>query len=216
MCTKTKGIVNYIYYICIYNKFMNMNIINDEINKFNKTRKHQHRMSDNSRLNELFFGSINEGDENLKQIVVDKINNNDWEKQNPESFRESLLKSRHPLMLTDYTSSELSQMKLFKLNDLNIGYALKTNEHKPYSEIVAVHNNEPNVRAIGNELMQSAISNGGCYLDHFDVSKLTNLYQSMGFDEFKREPYNAEYDTNGEFKNSYGEVDIIYRKYRGC
>lgn len=195
---------------------MNMNIINDEINKFNKTRKHQHRMSDNSRLNELFFGSINEGDENLKQIVVDKINNNDWEKQNPESFRESLLKSRHPLMLTDYTSSELSQMKLFKLNDLNIGYALKTNEHKPYSEIVAVHNNEPNVRAIGNELMQSAISNGGCYLDHFDVSKLTNLYQSMGFDEFKREPYNAEYDTNGEFKNSYGEVDIIYRKYRGC
>jgi len=193
-----------------------MNIINDEINKFNKTRKHQHRMSDNSRLNELFFGSINEGDENLKQIVVDKINNNDWEKQNPESFRESLLKSRHPLMLTDYTSSELSQMKLFKLNDLNIGYALKTNEHKPYSEIVAVHNNEPNVRAIGNELMQSAISNGGCYLDHFDVSKLTNLYQSMGFDEFKREPYNAEYDTNGEFKNSYGEVDIIYRKYRGC
>jgi hypothetical protein len=216
MCTKTKGIVNYIGYICIYNKFMNMNIINDEINKFNKTRKHQHRMSDNSRLNELFFGSINEGDENLKQIVVDKINNNDWEKQNPESFRESLLKSRHPLMLTDYTSSELSQMKLFKLNDLNIGYALKTNEHKPYSEIVAVHNNEPNVRAIGNELMQSAISNGGCYLDHFDVSKLTNLYQSMGFDEFKREPYNAEYDTNGEFKNSYGEVDIIYRKYRGC
>lgn len=117
-------------------------------------------------------------------------------------------------MLTDYTPAELSKMKLFKLKNYNIGFALKNFEDKGYSEIVAVHNNEPEVKNIGNELIQSAVRNGGHYLDHFD-GFLSSLYERNGFVEYKREPYNPEYDPNNEFSKKYGKQDVIYRKYMG-
>jgi len=191
-------------------------IIQDEINNFVTERINKQRIANHNRLNELFSGDLNEGDDNVRQEVIILIKNNDWDEQNPKAFRESLSKSKHLMMLTDYTESELSQMKLFKLNGFNIGYALKNHEGKPYSEIVAVHNNEPNVRGIGDILMKSAISNGGCYLDHFDSEKLSSLYNGMGFIEYSREPYNPEYDRQGEFKNAYGELDVIFRKHRNC
>jgi hypothetical protein len=134
-------------------------------------------------------------------------------KSKPESFYNSLKQSKHPLMLTDYSPVELSKMKLFKLKGYNIGFALKQFDNK-YSEIVGVHNNE-DVNNIGNELMQAAINNGGCYLDHFD-GFLSNLYQNMGFIEYKRDNYDPEYDPNNEFKNKYGSKDIIYRVYKNC
>jgi hypothetical protein len=105
-------------------------------------------------------------------------------------------------------------MKLFKLDGYNIGYALKKKDGK-YSEIVAVHNNEPDVKQIGKELVLSAVKNGGCYLDHFD-GMLSNLYSSIGFEEYSRDEFDPQYDTGGEFQKKYGKQDIIYRVHRSC
>ena len=193
------------------------NIISNEVIKFINERRNDLRYNDNLRITELFSDfDISENDNEITSKVQFLIKNNQWEKQNPKAFRDSLLKSKHQMMLTDYTETELSQMKLFKLKGFNIGYALKNHVGKPFSEIVALHNNEPNVHGIGDLLIESAISNGGCYLDHFDVDILNRIYGSHGFIEYDRDKYNPEYDKNGEFKNRYGEKDVIYRKKNNC
>lgn len=190
------------------------NIINEEINSFVNKRKYDLRLSEQLRLEQVFNSDIQESDNDKREAVLNLIKNNQWEQQDAQRFYISLKKSKHQMMLTDYSPQELSKMKLFKLQGFDIGYALKQFDGG-YSEIVAVHNNEPEVKNIGNELMQSAVNNGGCYLDHFD-GFLSNLYGGMGFIEYKREPYNPKYDPNGEFKNKYGEQDVIYRKHRSC
>jgi hypothetical protein len=150
-----------------------------------------------------------------RKEVLSAISKGKWEKpQNPQSFLDSLMKSKHLAMLTPYSISELSSMKLFKLDGYNIGYALKKKDGK-YSEIVAVHNNEPDVKQIGKELVLSAVKNGGCYLDHFD-GMLSNLYSSIGFEEYSRDEFDPQYDTGGEFEKKYGKQDIIYRVHRSC
>jgi len=162
----------------------------------------------------VFQKTINEQDQTKRDLVLKHLSDNNLE-TTPEDFLQSLIQSRHPDMLTPYTKSELSDMKLFKIPGMNIGYALKKIESGNYSELVAVHNNEPDVSNIGKNLVDSAIHNGACYLDHFD-GFLSSLYQSMGFEEYKREPYNPQYDPDGKFKSKYGEPDIIYRKHRNC
>lgn len=195
----------------------------DIINKFKggvkrmyNEKNYKFLIENHIRLVEIFENkSLNEGNEELRNIVVQKIQNGEWEEQNPESFYNALNKSKHKEMLTDYTVSELANMKLFKLAGYDVGYALKRMDNGKYSEIVAVFNNEPNVRGIGKELMQSAIDNGGCYLDHYD-GFLSNLYQSMGFDEYERYEFDPQYDPEGKFKDKYGEADVIFRKHRSC
>ena len=164
---------------------------------------------DNIRLIEL-FSNLNEF-ESVKDFknrgdVIRKIENNEYE-SDPIEFYKSLKQSKHPLMLTDYTVDDLSKMRLFKLKGYNIGFALKGG-----NEIVAVHNNEKGIKEIGFILMQSAIRNGGIYLNHFD-GFLTNLYSKLGFKEYKREKYDPKYDEDGLFASKYGKQDIIYRKY---
>lgn len=147
--------------------------------------------------------------------VLSKIKNNDWEKpQNPKSFKKSMGLSKHKEMLSPYSTSELSQMKLYKLNGYNIGFALKKKDGD-YKEIVAVHNNEPNVKGIGEELMRSAIKKGGCYLDHFD-GYLSGFYSGLGFEEIDRDKFDPQYDADGNFRKKYGESDVIYRKHKNC
>lgn len=165
---------------------------------------------------EYFTESVNEEtDSEKRQNVLNAISKNDWEKpQNPQSFRDSLIKSKHAPMLTPYSTGELSQMKLFKLKGYDIGYALKKKDGK-YSEIVAVHNNQPDVKNIGKELMLSAVKNGGCYLDHFD-GFLSQLYSGIGFEEYTRDKFDPQYDTGGEFEKRYGKSDIIYRVHKSC
>ena len=190
-------------------------IVSSEVSNYINERKHQQRQNDFHRLNELFSNeNINENS-NERDNVIALIKNNQWEKQDPSSFRNSLSKSKHILMLTDYTESELDSMKLFKLKGYNIGYALKNHEGSPYSEIVAVHNNEPTITGIGNILMQSAINNGGCYLDHYD-GFLSDFYSSLGFEEYDRYEFDPQYDPDGEFEKKYGRQDIIFRKHKNC
>lgn len=123
-------------------------------------------------------------------------------------------KSKHKEMLTPYSTNELSKMKLYKLNGYNIGFALKKRDGG-YKEIVAVHNNEPEIKNVGKELMKAAIKYGGCYLDHFD-GHLSAFYDSLGFEEYDRDKFDAQYDQDGSFRNKYGESDVIYRKLKNC
>lgn len=165
----------------------------------------------------LFSEDINEDDLSTEKLqdVSRKIRKGDWEEMNPKAFRESLSKSKHSKMLTVYGVSDLAKMKLYKLNGYDIGFALKKNDGK-YQEIVAVHNNEEGVSGIGKLLMNAAIKEGGCILDHFDSAILTNLYKSLGFEETERYDYDPQYDPDQSFKNTYGELAVVYRKHKNC
>jgi hypothetical protein len=158
---------------------------------------------------------INEHSSEERDIVIDLIRNGVYETpQNPKSFYDSYMQSKHPLMLSHYPMEELAEMKLFKVVGYNIGFALKKKDGL-FQEIVSVHNNETNIKNIGTELVISAISYGGCYLDHFD-GYLTKFYGNLGFVEIDRDAYNPQYDPDGYFRDAYGMKDIIYRVHKKC
>jgi len=150
----------------------------------------------------------NELDE--RYIVIQKIKNNDFI-HNPKSFLNSIRKTYRAEMLTDYSLEDLEDMMTFKLDGYDIGYALKKDDDGDYSEIVSVFNNS-GIKGIGDDLIKSAISNGGRYLDHYD-GFLSNFYSKHGFEEYKRDKFDPQYDPTGEFRDKYGEADIIYRRY---
>jgi hypothetical protein len=126
-------------------------------------------------LMDLFSECRNEitedGDE--RNVVVDKIINNDFT-NNPQEFYDSFINTKkHQQMLTNYSLEDFQEMKVYKLNGYDIGYALKKMDAGDY-EIVSVFNNS-DVNNIGEELIKSAVKNGGCYLDHYD-GFLSSLY----------------------------------------
>lgn len=172
-----------------------------------ETYKYKNKMTLHFLMEDLF--SLEEGKSD--ETVLELIKNNEFE-NDAKSFKNSLSKSKHSEMLTDYDIKDLKKMKLFKLKGYNIGFALKKKNGK-YNEIVAVHNNEPNIKGIGTVLMKSAISNGGEYLDHFD-GFLTKFYQKLGFEEIGRDKFDPQYDEDGSFRAKYGEADVIYRKLK--
>lgn len=155
------------------------------------------------------FGVVNEGSNSDRDEVLRLLDENNL-KTTPIEFSKSLLNSKHAEMLTPYSISELTKMKLFKVPNYNIGYALKISEEG--TNIVSVHNNEPNVKGIGKSIIKSAIRNGGDMLDHFETEKLNKLYSETGFVEYARDKYNPIYDEGSKFANKYGKIDIIYRK----
>lgn len=172
-------------------------------------------LENNNRLVEMFTDyNINENNDDKRKLVLRALKDNDWEKPNGSNYLKALNKSIHKEMLTSYKVSELNQMKLFKLNGFDIGFALKKKDGK-HNEIVAVFNNESDVKGIGKILIQSAIDNGGCFLDHYD-GFLTKLYSSMGFVEYDRWAFDAQYDKDGSFRKKYGEADVIFRKHKSC
>jgi hypothetical protein len=176
-------------------------------------KKYQSLIFNHALQENVVRGRLNEeADSDKRADVLQKISNGDFE--SPKSFKASMDISKHKEMLTPYSTGELSQMKLYKLEGYNIGFALKKRDGG-YKEIVAVHNNEPDVKSVGKELMKSAIKAGGCYLDHFD-GYLSSFYDSLGFEEIDRDKFDAQYDQDGSFRNKYGESDVIYRKHKNC
>jgi hypothetical protein len=146
--------------------------------------------------------------------VVQMIKQNQWYHPRPEEFHHSLMQSKHKSMLTPYSPEELSHMKLFKLQGYNIGFALKGyNGGNDYSEIVAVHNNEPAINGIERFVVDAAVKNGGKYLDHFD-GYLSQLYADNGFVEIGRDTYDPQYDQDGSFRKRYGAQDVVYRVHK--
>jgi hypothetical protein len=139
------------------------------------------------------------------------IENDEYE-SDANAFKTSLDKSTKKEMLTTYTVNELKQMKLFKLKGYDIGFALKKKDGK-FQEIVAVHNNEPTIKKIGEDLVKSAIKHGGVYLDHFS-GYLDSFYSNLGFVEYDRDLFDPKYDPDGSFRKKYGEADVVYRKLK--
>lgn len=137
----------------------------------------------------------------LNLIALDK-----WD-HSPSRFAQSIKGSKHSKMLTPYAPEELEKMECFTVPGYNIGFALKD-----LNDIVAVHNNS-SVRGIGKPLIAAAIRHGGTTLDHFD-GFLTPLYSGLGFDEYKRKPYDSTYDKDGEFAKKYGKQPVIYRRLK--
>ena len=171
-------------------------------------------------LIDLFGDVKNEMGEDLindqeKYDVIEKIEGNDFN-NDPKEFLLSMLKSNRTEMLSEYTIDELKDMELYKLDGYDIGYALKRhdNDIEEYNEIVSVFNNS-GIKGIGDYLIKSAISNGGCYLDHYD-GFLSQFYSKHGFEEYERYNFDPQYDPDGEFVKKYGEQDVIFRKHRDC
>ena len=170
-----------------------------------------HKYKNKIALHLMIEGFLSLDESKGNEDILELIKNNDFDSK-ASDFKKSLDKSKHGEMLTDYDVKDLKKMKLFKLRGYNIGFALKKKDGK-FNEIVAVHNNEPNVKGIGSILMQAAITNGGVYLDHFD-GFLTKFYQKLGFEEISRDKFDPQYDEDGSFRAKYGEADIIYRKLK--
>ncbi len=134
---------------------------------------------------------VKEGMYENKNDILEKISNGDW-KTTPEEFLNSVNSSKRSEYMSAYTIEELSTFKLFKLEDYNIGFALKEDD------IILVHNNE-GVGGIGKLLINKAIEFGGNKLDHFD-GFLTGFYRSLGF----------ELDSNDEWADEYAPEEWKY------
>lgn len=198
------------------------NIIKEQIDQtfIGEAKKYKDKTILDELAKRLFETSPLLEDENsikTTQDAITKIKNNEWNNGIDDfynAFNDAITHSTHKEMLTPYSKRELSKMKLFKLNDYNIGFALKEKNNK-HDEIVAVFNDEPNVKGIGDDLIKSSVSLGGCFLDHFD-GFLSNFYKKLGFEEYDRDKFNSDYDDEGHFANKYGEQDIIYRVHKNC
>tara|TARA_B100001769_G_C21986053_1_gene530049 strand:+ start:117 stop:806 length:690 start_codon:yes stop_codon:yes gene_type:complete len=168
-------------------------------------KEYRHKIAFHMIMEDFF--SLNES--KVIPEVLELIKNREFN-TNPEEFKKSLMKSKHQKMLTDYNVDQLKKMKLYKLKGYDIGFALKKKDGK-FQELVAVHNNEPDVRNIGDHIVQYAIKQGAVYLDHFS-GKLDDFYSRNGFVEYDRDTYDPKYDPNGSFKELYDEADVVYRK----
>lgn len=152
--------------------------------------------------------------ENEREYIFKALKDNKYLQTTPEEFLESISHSKHPKMLSSYDVESLMQMRIFKVKGFDIGYALKPYKDTGDYEIVAVHNNSP-VSGVGDAIVQSAIRNGGKYLDHFS-GMLDDLYGRNDFEEYHRDEYNPEYDPEGEFAKQYGQKPVIYRRHKSA
>jgi hypothetical protein len=112
-----------------------------------------------------------------------------------------------------YSPEEYASMRLFTTEDGKAGFALKGDD------IVSVFNhNKSNHQSITAELMTLAIEQGGRKLDAFDTY-LPHLYETLGFQEVRRSPWNEKYKPqtwDKEYFRKYnnGEPDVVYMEYR--
>lgn len=199
-----------------------MKSLNEEISRIKQVMdiKPQKKISlgyhDN--LIEIFSESVEEEEDNDKKnnraYVIEKILNNEFTNDANEFYDSFTKSNKHKEMLTDYNVEDFSKMRLFKLDGYDIGYALKKSSTGDYDEIVSVFNNS-GVKNIGSHLIQSAIKNGGCYLDHFD-GYLSNFYEKHDFEEIERNEFESKYDPEGKFEKKYGRQQFIVRKHKNC
>jgi len=152
------------------------------------------------------------------------INNDDWDKDiTAQQYKDSLSSSHRKEFLVNYSLEDLSKMKLFKLKDYNIGFALKRRVDESngdyisdeYDEGHSLHNNEPDIRSLGKTLIEASIRNGGIYLDYFETKDdyLGKLYSEMGFEEYRRHGLDLNWKGDKTIQDKYGDIYIVYRKY---
>ena len=149
----------------------------------------------------LMMDVVEEEDLNENLIideVIDAISMSDFETDS-KKFYESFKKSKRLIFLTAYTIKDMDNFRTYKLRGYDIGFAIKNN-----GDIILVHNNEPNVKGVGDLMIKKAIELGGDHLDHFD-GYLTGYYKRNGFFLTKNDTFNDEYAPE---KWDYKKVDI--------
>lgn len=152
----------------------------------------------------------NEESQKVKEMI---LSNHYWIRNQYEQFLESLNSSTIKPFLSKYTAEELKNhnVQTYQLNGYHIGYALKPDEDGV--DIISVHNNEPNIKGVGDALIESAKANGGTKLDHYD-GFLSDLYSKHGFEEYDRYKWDDQYaDPNWDYER-YGRPDVILRKLK--
>lgn len=152
----------------------------------------------------------NEESQKVKEMI---LSNEYWIRNQYEQFLESLNSSTRKPFLSKYTAEELKNhnVQTYQLNGYHIGYALKPDEDGV--DIISVHNNEPNIKGVGDALIESAKANGGTKLDHYD-GFLSDLYSKHGFEEYDRYKWDDQYaDPNWDYER-YGRPDVILRKLK--
>ena len=152
----------------------------------------------------------NEESQKVKEMI---LSNHYWIRNQYEQFLESLNRSTRKPFLSKYTAEELKShnVQTYQLNGYHIGYALKPDEDGV--DIISVHNNEPNIKGVGDALIESAKANGGTKLDHYD-GFLSDLYSKHGFEEYDRYRWEDKYaDPNWDYER-YGRPDVILRKLK--
>lgn len=152
----------------------------------------------------------NEESQKVKEMI---LSNEYWIRNQYEQFLESLNSSTRKPFLSKYTAEELKNhnVQTYQLNGYHIGYALKPD--KDGVDIISVHNNEPNIKGVGDALIESAKANGGTKLDHYD-GFLSDLYSKHGFEEYDRYKWDDQYaDPNWDYER-YGRPDVILRKLK--
>ncbi len=112
-----------------------------------------------------------------------------------------------------YSEDEYRKMKLFITEDGTAGIAVKSD-----GDIVSVFNfmNGPH-NLVARHLLLMAMEAGGKKMDNFDTV-LTPLYESMGFEVVRRDPWNEDYKPEGWDKATFakwnnGEPDVVYMEY---
>ncbi|MDR1483149.1 MAG: hypothetical protein LBI74_11045, partial [Synergistaceae bacterium] len=120
-------------------------------------------------------------------------------------------KSNRPQFMTMYTAEELSQpnFKLFLTED-NVGFALKTREDGKI-DMVNVFNNSSRRGAAENILIH-AIAEGAQTTDCYG-GFLDKLYNSFGFNEIGRYPWDEEQRPEGWDHERYGTPDYVEFEY---
>jgi len=110
----------------------------------------------------------------------------------------------------EYSAEEYKQMKLFKAENGQSGFAIKQD-----GDIVSVFSSE---RGSAHAMIELAIQNGGKKLDCFDTY-LPKMYKKHGFVEVRREKWNEAYKPKDWDKEHFkqfnnGEPDVVYMELK--
>lgn len=143
--------------------------------------------------------------------VLNKINNDQYIRNDYESFLQEIGKNKRSSFLTPYTVDEFKNagVQTFQVPGYEIGFALKPMPEGD-NDIISVHNNT-NIHGIGDALIDSAKRLGGTTLDHFD-GFLSDFYNKKGFKEYDRWKWDDQYAPTDWDYEKYGKPDVILRR----
>jgi hypothetical protein len=133
------------------------------------------------------------------------------ESVSPEEFHAQYEKNPGSPTLTHYSVEDLQKMKLFRLKNSDVYYALNpVTEHwatgKPEVDLVSVMNNGKNTPGVATPAtMLHGVENGATILDAYDVRKpgqstgfLPDRYSRFGFKEVGRSQFDPKYIDSPE------------------
>ena len=163
---------------------------------------------------DLFECLINEDDihnTSERVDVLNKINNDQYIRNDYESFIAEIGKNKRSSFLTPYTVEEFQNAKVqtFQVPGYEIGFALKPMPDGDM-DIISVHNNT-DIHGVGEALIDSAKRLGGTTLDHFD-GFLSDFYAKKGFKEYGRWKWDDQYAPEDWDYEKLGRPDVVLRR----